>query len=151
MPDARTTPPDRYVEDAPPELLVRARAYIATASWRYAKTMNAIPHWYAMRRVAIARRQQPGHEALFELCRDWGYARRWYRRKFGSVDLDGWTIWHLGTGDFLNTCPIGVPFEPAPHCHVHRDETMWLDLGDPYDQWRCPRCSASARSDYPRR
>ena len=151
MPDLPPTPPDRYSPDAPPQLVNRARAYVAVAPWRYAKTMDRIPHWYSMRKIATARKLGPGHEALFELCRDYGYVRRWYRREFGSIDLGGWSIWHLGTGDFLNTAPLGVAFEPAPTCHVHRDESMWLDPGEPYDQWRCALCSARAVSPYPRR
>jgi hypothetical protein len=140
-------PPDRYNFDAPPLLVERATIYTEDARWRFARTMPFIPHWYAIRKQAHPAGLGAGHEALYFLCRDWGYPREWHRRIFPSVDLGGWSFWMLplnerGNGDFLNCAPLGVEQDPAPVCRIHR-ESMTLDNGSPYRQWHCTACFAT--------
>ena len=138
------TPPDRYDAEASPLLVQRARDYIEAASWRFASTMAGIPHWYVMRARAHPAGLGGGHEALYLLIKQHGYERRFYSKTFRTIDLDGWKVWMITNGDFLNTAPLGEPFEPVPFCHVHEDP-MRLDDGRPYRYWHCARCDRTAR------
>ena len=145
MTDANPTPPDRYDAEASPLLVQRSRDYIEVADWRFARTMANIPHWYCMRERAYLAERGAAHEALFLLIKWHGYPRRFYSKTFLTVDLDGWKVWMITDGSFLNAAPLGEPFEPVPTCLVHRGEPMWFAPGSPYSFWRCPRCDKTSR------
>ena len=145
MPDIPTTPPDRYDAEASPLLVQRARDYAAVADWRFARTMANIPHWYCMRERAYPAGLGAAHEALFLLIKWHGYPRQFYSKTFMTIDLDGWKIWMITDGSFLNAAPLGEPFEPVPTCIVHGGQRMWLDDQKPYRFWHCPKCDLTAR------
>jgi hypothetical protein len=92
----------------PADLVARARAYIATGEWCFARTMPDNPHWYVIRQHAWARGREvgQGHEALFVLIREHHYVRLWHRHPFRSIDLDGFSYWIMEDGTVINRKPV---------------------------------------------
>jgi hypothetical protein len=71
----------------------------------FAKTMAENPHWYCVRQPAHARGRGRGHEALFTLIRDHHYIRRWHRRAFRTIQMDGFAYWIIEDGTVINRKP----------------------------------------------
>ena len=101
--------PDAGLFGSPPpaDLVAQARAYIAAASWTFAKTMPDNPHEYVVRQRAhaVSPERGAGHEALFVLIRDHHYVRRWHGRGYRTVSLDGHDYWLIQDGTIVNRKP----------------------------------------------
>ena len=61
------------------------------ATWTYAKTMPANPHWYVVR----TRIDDERTDALIALLDGFSTRRRWHSHPYRSVDLDGWSVWDI--------------------------------------------------------
>ncbi|MGN6204111.1 hypothetical protein [Humibacter sp.] len=81
--------PDRYRPEAPDDLVSRAREFIASARWVWAKTMPWAPHWYVLRRQS----RRDGYDALRALIREYHYPRVWRKRTFRGITLSGLHLW----------------------------------------------------------
>jgi hypothetical protein len=72
----------------------RARKYIESVHWIFAKTMPHVPHWYTLRKKAPA---MEGEFVWFvEAIRRAGYKERWGKYMNTYYDLDGWKYWTMG-------------------------------------------------------
>jgi len=73
----------------------RFPAFVEAAEWTFAKTMPRIPHWYTVRG-----RTAPPDEQWFTWAvaylQEVGEPRRFGRRVFRYVILDGWRYWTMG-------------------------------------------------------
>jgi len=83
----------------------RARAYIASVPWVWAKTYaKTFPHWYTVRD------KMPEFDAEFcwfaQFIRDQGDPKPFFKKVHVYLELDGWKYWTMG-------CPI----YPAGHPH----------------------------------
>jgi hypothetical protein len=72
------------------ELVTDARAFIREATWTFAKTMAANPHWY---RIAHDHHGDDGFKALLRLVRYHGTNRKWFRNTYRAFSLDGYDYW----------------------------------------------------------
>jgi hypothetical protein len=70
-----------------------AREFIEGHEWTFAKSMPKIPHWYVVKEQC---RSGFEFEAFVALIRKEGYAKRWFRREFIYLDIDGWSYWTMG-------------------------------------------------------
>lgn len=100
------------IDDAPAHLTDAARAFIDRAVWTFAVTYG--DHWYVVRNKP---RRDYGHEALYELIRDYHVKRRWGGSTWRSVDIGGWSYWIVDGGTVINRKPghlAGWDDQPAP-------------------------------------
>jgi hypothetical protein len=82
---------DDPLASAPADIVDEARAFMADATWTYARTMPDNPHWYVVR----TKLDDPKVDALDELLRNHSRLRRWHGHPYRAVDLDGWSVWDI--------------------------------------------------------
>lgn len=115
--------PDLYQPEAPEDLVAEARAFVADAPW---KTSRDESHSYTM--WVRLRGPHPelvtGYNRLVSLIEHYGYWRRWFRREYRSVDLDGWSLWLMGN----------APGEMS-HGIVNRKPAATSGFGEPHTDW----------------
>ena len=82
-----------------------ARAFIAKARWRYAKTMPKFPHQYTMKEWGSGSGPSWNEEFQTFLHYLWHYGefRKEYFWKRTYLDIDGYYYWTMG--DPLLSCP----------------------------------------------
>jgi hypothetical protein len=81
--------------EPPPELVIQARAYIASKEWIFAKTMADNPHHYVVFSFQAEGAERDGYLALRELITRYGWKRRWHGKMWRTYDLDGFSYWHI--------------------------------------------------------
>jgi len=127
-------PPPRLAGETPTALVDLAKHFIYMSKWTYAITMPRNPHWYVVRpRLPHV---SAGHEALFELIRDYHEMRRWFGQTYRAVSLDGWDYWIIEDGTIINRKPTmyagwtGTPRPPTDWCpdEWRRDIGGWEHL-----------------------
>jgi hypothetical protein len=85
------------------------RAFIATASWRCAKTMADIPHEYTVR----GQTSEDEFNAFVLLIRRSGYKRRFGKTSYTYLNIDGHRYWTMGAlleaTTIINRALLAVP------------------------------------------
>ena len=96
--------------------LSRARAYIATVEWRFAKTMPQWPHFYTVYD------REPNREAEFfyfaHLIHKHGEIDAWGKHRWIYLTVDGLKYWVLG--DVINRA------DPKPNAVVLEEGEKYL-------------------------
>jgi hypothetical protein len=109
--------------EPPAELLAEALAFARDSTWQWASTMTHMPHWY----VVIPRSTDRRIEALADLIKLSQSRRRYNRRSYKFVVIDGFHTWI--TWPAINKRPEAVGgWDGAPL----RDPALWLA-----DEHRC--------------
>jgi len=70
----------------------KAREFIGSVEWKFAKTMPGIPHWYTVRAWAP---DGKAYEDFVKLIWSDGSVMRWGRSTRPYLDLDGWRYWTM--------------------------------------------------------
>jgi hypothetical protein len=97
--------------------VAEATAFCRAATWTWAVTMTDAAHWY----VAVARVADPRVDALLNLIKTFGEKRRYNRRSYRFVVIDGWHHWI--TFPVINRRPEAVGgWDGAPL----RDPALWV-------------------------
>ena len=101
------------------------RLIVTECSWRFAKTMPQIPHYYTLRKDAT---EDANFVKLVTFIRSHGYDQKWGRRWFRYLDLDGWTYWTMGAQVdatiLVNRARLDRPEEPIRQNPKPFTETM---------------------------
>ena len=84
----------------PVQVVERARVFIASETWIFARTMPHIPHFY-IRRPELDERPAPddrdrAYSWFVKAIRDHGTQRRWGPYNHHYLHLDGWKYWSMG-------------------------------------------------------
>lgn len=69
----------------------RAKRILDSAPWRFAKSMPTIPHEYVVRGRQL---NVEDFNWLKKLIDDEGYGRKWGRRTYLYLNVDGWKLWY---------------------------------------------------------
>jgi hypothetical protein len=91
------------------EELDRARSFIATHTWKFAKTMPKCPHFYTMRKDS-----DPSEFEWFVLfIRQHGFQRTYFKKIRTYLEIDGWEYWTMGAPVeetiLVNKAEVGAP------------------------------------------
>ena len=111
------------MHDAPASLIADARAYIAAATWTFARTMANNPHWY----VVVTNEQDHRIEAVLTLLHRYSVVRRWHRQPYAHDEPRRLGLLGHRPGDQPKTHRLrrmGRPATAAPGWlpdHFHRD------------------------------
>ena len=84
------------------------RAFIAKATWKYAKTMPKYPHEYTIKDW----NNGPEFEAALHYLLHYGERRKEYRWERVYLDVDGYDYWDMGD-------PLGVGQIINRSSHIH--------------------------------
>jgi hypothetical protein len=68
------------------------KAFIAANQWKFASTMAFLPHWYVVRGNC----GDAEFVAFAQYIREHGEERRFGKRMFTYLDLDGFSYWTMG-------------------------------------------------------
>ena len=74
----------------------RAKKYIASCRWQFAKTMPENPHEYTLKEWNEIPSSKVAFEKFVTWIREEGYERPFYGQMYLSMDIDGWTYWTMG-------------------------------------------------------
>ena len=69
------------------------RDFVERHSWRFARTMPHMPHWYVTREVVA---NDADFERAVILIREHGERRPFGSRKYTYLDVDGYSYWTMG-------------------------------------------------------
>ncbi|PHY03406.1 MAG: hypothetical protein CK530_01230 [Planctomycetaceae bacterium] len=69
------------------------RSFVSKNTWRFAKTMPTLPHWYALRVSAI---DEQSFVQFVKEIRSRGTRRRYGGREYLYLDVDGFEYWTMG-------------------------------------------------------
>jgi len=78
--------------------------FISSKSWRFAKTMPTIPHWYIVR-ANPTNEDDDNFVDFAQLIRDKGVHMKWGKYNFPYLILDGYKYWSMGYP--LRKYPLG--------------------------------------------
>ena len=67
--------------------------FIDGATWKFAKSMAKIPHWYCLRENAFDIEE---FEAFVQHIRDHGYPENFYKRVFIYLNVGEYKYWTMG-------------------------------------------------------
>jgi hypothetical protein len=82
-----------------PDQEARARSFVDTVPWRFARTVPEHPHWYALR-VWLSPEQQVVFDWFTDLIACHGYTGWFWGRDWTYLDLgDGFKYWESRTLD----------------------------------------------------
>jgi hypothetical protein len=97
--------------------LDEARAFIARATWVFARTVPEWPHWYAVRRDCARIGLAADFAAFQASIETAGYDRWWGWRTWRTLDVDDFIYWLDGKDNLINRArrdtPAPVVLEPA--------------------------------------
>ena len=121
--------------------MFRAAGLIGAASFRFAKTMPAEPHWYTVRKNWP--HEDDSFEEVVRTVQTYGYSRRYKKRAyFRSLTLNGHYYWTMGAPPedtiILNRARMHyeTPYDEVAHqydtvmANGHGDEPLGALLGD---------------------
>ena len=66
--------------------------FIDKSSWRFAKTMPKIPHWYTLRKNADNRE----FDNAVQFIRAFGYDDWYWGKKYKAINVKGFKYWTMG-------------------------------------------------------
>jgi len=95
--------------------MVRARAFIAAAPWRFAASMPHQRHWYTVRGQTPER----DFEWFVDYIREQGYDGCFQGSLYRYLNVDGWRYWTMGAPVRETTIinrARAKPRPPSVHC-----------------------------------
>lgn len=71
----------------------QVRDFIGRSTWKFAKTMPEMPHFYTLRKDAERDEEFLG---FAQFIRDFGYDASFGKARYRYADFDGWQYWTMG-------------------------------------------------------
>jgi len=76
-------------------MIEEVKKYLDNCSWRYAKTMPQVPHWYTLKGEDNYHNNET-FEMVVQYIRDYGYDDFYYRKKYRAYNYNGYKYWTMG-------------------------------------------------------